>query len=393
MFFMYKYIFNHTTILALSILITPVLQGDPGTPFTIPRIESGSTYSGLKSLSESMYLPYAVAGSLLAAGYYKYIYFDKEDAAYDFDEPHFRIPGVVGTCPPAIEHIIEQLNEENDLVRVGIHDGPKRRLDNVLLFEGPTGVGKTTLARAIARNTDSHLVEIYGADVLNGFIGGSKDIINEKIVIAIAEAEALRKRVIIFIDEIDALSCDEKSTARTEYDAAYKALWRHIDENKDALNVFFIFATNHLDRIPVELRNRIDAGIIHIKHPDKEQRKEFLNHFSKEFAGVELSAYCSAEIIELLANETRNFSIRNLSRLCKYASMTALHNDEPLSSNHLMNELKKVKAEVASQQRMSKDEYEKDLCIRMNKENLAWNRINGFWIIMNICNAMLSMAS
>lgn len=387
---MERNIFKHITLLIFAILITPALQGNSGASFAFPRIQSGESYSRLMALSENVYLPYIAAGSLLAAGYYWY---SSDNPDESDDSPRFSIPGVAGSYPIEIGHIIKQLNEENDLVRIGIHDGRKRRLDNVLLFEGPTGVGKTTLARAIAQKTDSHLVEIYGADVLSGFIGGSKDIINEQIAIAIAEARALRKRVIIFIDEIDAFSCDEKSTARTEYDAAYKALWRHIDENKDALNVFFIFATNHLDRIPVELRNRIDAGIIHIKHPDKEQRKEFLNHFSKEFAGVDLSAYCSAETIEFLANETRNFSIRNLSRLCKYACMTALHDDEPLTSNHLVNELKKIKKEVASQQRMSKDEYERDLCNRMNKENLTWNRINGCWTIMNICNAMMFLAS
>jgi hypothetical protein len=388
---MYRYIFKHITTLIFAVLITPALQGNPGTSFTIPRIGSGESYSHLKTLSENVYLPYIAAGSLLAAGYYLCSSSDNPDESND--SPRFKIPGMPGSYPIEIGHIIKQLNEENDLVRIGINNGRKRRLDNVLLFEGPTGVGKTTLARAIAQKTDSHLVEIYGADVLNGFIGGSKDIINEQIAIAIAEAKALRKRVIIFIDEIDAFSCDEKSTARTEYDAAYKALWRHIDENRDALNVFFIFATNHLERLPVELRNRIDAGIIHIKHPDKEQRKEFLNHFSKEFAGIELSAYCSSEFIDWLATETRNFSIRNLSRLCKYGCMTALHNDELLTSNHLANELKKIKKEVASQQRMSKEEQERDLCARMNKENLTWNRINGCWTIMNICNAMMFLAS
>jgi len=382
---------NYITLLTLFALITPFLQASDGISFTLPRI--GSTSSGIKALSENTYFPYIVAGSLLAAGYYKYIYSDKEDESHDASEPQCRVPGMVGTYPAEVEHVIKQLNEENKQIKIGLRRGSSRRLDNVLLFAGPTGVGKTTLARAIAINTESHLVEIYGADVLNGFIGGCKDNINTQIDLAIAEAEATRKRVIIFIDEIDAFSCDEKSTARTEYEAAYKALWRHIDENKDALNVFFIFATNHLDRIPVELRNRIDAGIIHIKHPDHEQRKEFLNHFSKEFAGVELSAYCSADFIEWLATETRNFSIRNLSRLCKYACMTALHNDEPLTSDHLINEIKKIKKEVASQQQINKDTYERDLCMRVNQENLIWNRINIFWTFMNICNSVIYLAS
>ncbi len=350
--------------------------------------------TNINAATGSPYFSHLAAGGIVAlgAGYYWYQkQLKKIDYTpnYDSDEPRYEIPGMIGACPPEIRPIIEQLKEDNKEISLGLIFRHEKEIDNVLLLEGPTGVGKTALAQAIAKNTDSHFVEIYGADVLDGFIGGSKAIINESIENAIAEGKAYKKRVIIFIDEIDAFSCNENSTARTEYDAAYKALWRHIDKNKNNPCVFFIFATNHLNRVPVELRNRVDL-CIHMKNPDAQHRTELLDHFSEKYTQQKLDEYCSKEDIETLIRETKNFSVRNISNLCKHAHRNAVCNSEPIAQTHFMKELEKIKKEVALQRTATKEEQEKQRALNRDTENLTWNRINGIWIIMNIISKITS---
>lgn len=355
---------------------------------TLAKVYTSIT-THLTAASTHSYFPHIVAGSIIAlsGGYYwhqKQQQLLDNTPNYDPTEPRCEVPGMVGACPPEVGPIIEQLKENNKQFNIGLMTRRNKNVDNVILFEGPTGIGKTALARAIATATDSHFVEIYGSDVLSSFIGGSAQIINEKIGIAIAEGLAYEKLVIIFFDEIDAFaSRGADSGARTEYDAAYKALWRHIDNNKNNPDVCFIFATNHLDRLPVELRNRVDYSI-HMKNPDALQRKELLNHFCKQYAHKELNQFCSSDCIEKLIRGTKDFSVRNISNLCKHAHHNAFIKNEPINEKHILKELEKIKKEIVLQQKPHKEEQERELAAKINNENLMWNRINGFSTILNI---------
>lgn len=292
-----------------------------------------------------------------------------------FNLPRCEVPGMVGACPSRICPIIERLKEENERIK----NNPAASKEttkhiNLLILEGPTGVGKTKLAEAIAKETDSVFYEIYGADIIDSYIGGSKDNVNENIAKAIAKGEAERKRVIIFIDETDAVTCNDKSTARTEYDAALKALWRHADKNKHNLQVYFIFATNHLDRLPVEFRNRLSSRTISMSNPDTEQRKELLHHFSKYYTEHELKEYCPADLIEKLVKETGKFSVRNIEDL--FSSAYEYASNKPITPQHIMYALTETKVRVEKQNEPIEEEREKQRTRKREQEQDELQRQN-----------------
>jgi ATP-dependent 26S proteasome regulatory subunit len=260
--------------------------------------------------------------------------------------PRCEVPGMAGTHPFEVCSIIKEIKKIGEDIKNGIPAPEDTRYDNVLVLEGPTGVGKTKLAAAIAKNANCHFYEIYGADVPNRFVGGSKDFINKQIEIAIAEGKARKQPVIIFFDGIDVFSGNEQSTARTEYDAAYSAIRHYIDKNKDNSHVFFIFAIGDLESLPVQLKERFYSSIISIPKPDAEQRKALLHYFSKKHSKKDLAEYCSSDCIEQLIKKTENFSARNIEDMCFDANTYASDQDEPVDKNYLMYALREMKAAV-----------------------------------------------
>ncbi len=273
--------------------------------------------------------------------------------------PRCEVPGMAGTHPFEVCSIIKEIKKIGEDIKNGIPAPEDTRYDNVLVLEGPTGVGKTKLAAAIAKNANCHFYEIYGADVPNRFVGGSKDFINKQIEIAIAEGKARKQPVIIFFDGIDVFSGNEQSTARTEYDAAYSAIRHYIDKNKDSSHVFFIFAIGDLESLPVQLKERFYSSIISIPKPDIEQRKALLHYFSKVYSEKDLTEYCSNNCIEQLIKETENFNVRNIEDLCFKAYEYASDDEDPIAQKHLMYALSRMKVDVERQNAPTKEELEK----------------------------------
>lgn len=72
-----------------------------------------------------------------------------------------------------------------------------------MVFYGPPGVGKTTLASIIAKQTDRHLVR------LNGTTAGTGDI---KEVVAQLDTLVARNGILLFLDEIQYFNKKQQQT-------------------------------------------------------------------------------------------------------------------------------------------------------------------------------------
>ncbi len=108
-----------------------------------------------------------------------------------------------------------------------------------MIFSGPAGVGKTTLARIITQNIDCEFKVLNGSDANDRGISAISNTIGK-----FASVGSFKKWKVVFIDEGEQLTPD-----------AWKALKGTVEKyNK---KVRFIFTTNFLYQVPSEVLSRL----------------------------------------------------------------------------------------------------------------------------------------
>ena len=144
-----------------------------------------------------------------------------------------------------------------------------RDLDRGMLLAGPPGTGKTTLARAIARDCG---VRFIAASVTGWQAAGHLGDHIRAIRATFAEARRYAPSI-LFLDEIDSLGSRENLSGangqyQTEVINAVLEQMQGLDPNAP---VFVIAATNHPDRVDAALRRagRLDR-VVHIPYPSSE---------------------------------------------------------------------------------------------------------------------------
>ena len=178
----------------------------------------------------------------------------------------------------------------------------------VLLY-GPSGTGKTILAKAVAASTNSTFIEIVGSELVQKFIGEGAKLVKEIFKLAREKAPS-----IVFIDEIDAIASERMDigiSGEREVQRTFMQLLSEIDGFSSLNNVKIIGATNRpdildkavirpgrLDRlleIPLpSLKGRVEIFKIHTKYMNLHKvdlRK--LAEMCKEFSGAEIKNICT----------------------------------------------------------------------------------------------------
>jgi len=177
-----------------------------------------------------------------------------------------------------------------------------------LLLYGPSGTGKTEIARTLANESGLNFVGAKSTDFVGGFTGWSGQMTKSMFLRARAESPA-----ILFIDEIDKIAPRAEFIGTTQ--GFTNEVVRSLVEEMEGVgehegHVFVVAATNRLERVDDSVVSRL-GKILEISLPTTEQRQAILESRLRESVlDFPLTEGC-AEIAE----RTEGYSGRDLVTL------------------------------------------------------------------------------
>ncbi|MSV26390.1 MAG: AAA family ATPase [Nitrosarchaeum sp.] len=155
----------------------------------------------------------------------------------------------------------------------GLYDKLGHKMPRGILLHGPSGTGKTLLAKAVATESEANFVSVRGPELLSKWVGESERGIRE-----IFRRARQASPCVIFFDEIDSIAPIRGAGGETAVtERVVSQLLTELDGMENMHGVVVLAATNRPDMIdPALLRPGRFDKIIQIPLPDKESRKMIL---------------------------------------------------------------------------------------------------------------------
>ncbi len=185
-----------------------------------------------------------------------------------------------------------------------------------ILMHGPSGTGKTMLAKAVATESEANFISVKGPELLSKWIGES-----ERGVREIFRRARQAAPCVVFFDEIDSIAPIrgmEGVNAGTE--RMVSQLLTEMDGIQELNGVVIIAATNRLDMIDSALLRpgRFDK-IVFVPKPDISTRLKILEIYAKE------KPLTSDVNLQRIAELTDGFSGADMSAVANTAVSLVLH--------------------------------------------------------------------
>jgi len=173
-----------------------------------------------------------------------------------------------------------------------------------VLFEGPPGTGKTTVARVIAGEIDVPMVYVPVESMMSMYYGES-----EKMLSKVFDTCEKIGRCIMFIDEIDSLATARGPNMHEATRRILSTLLRRIEGFDRKSGVIVIGATNRKDDLDEALLSRFDVSI-KFPLPSKQERAQIFQIYAKQL---------SADDLDQLAAGAEGMSGRDIRDVCAHA--------------------------------------------------------------------------
>ncbi|MHA1669890.1 MAG: CDC48 family AAA ATPase [Promethearchaeota archaeon] len=199
-----------------------------------------------------------------------------------------------------------------------------------VLFYGPSGTGKTLMAKAVSQESNAHFITINGPEIMSKFYGASEGRLRK-----IFEEAENNAPSIIFIDEIDSIAPKRVDTSGEVERRVVSQLLSLMDGLQGRGEIICIGATNRINAIDEALRRpgRFDREI-EFGVPNVKERKEILQIHTR---GMPLEDNVS---LDHYAEITHGFAGADLMAISREAAMYALRRilpkinlDEPIPSD------------------------------------------------------------
>jgi len=222
-------------------------------------------------------------------------YFEEEEEEEMLDLVEIRAPEEVemrlddlvltGDQEAEIGKLVKAIEHREYLAEIGLREIGK------LLFVGPPGTGKTSVARALAHDLDLPFVEVKLSMITSQYLGETAKNVEKTFEVA--------KRLspcILFMDEFDFVAKTRASDEHAAIKRAVNTLLKSIDEvSLIDDDVLLIGATNHPDQLDAAAWRRFDE-IVNFPKPDRDMRADILRVVTRE---MEIDDFDPADLAEM----------------------------------------------------------------------------------------------
>ena len=198
-----------------------------------------------------------------------------------------------------IHKVVKAIEHRDYLAEIGLREIGK------LLFVGPPGTGKTSVARALAQDLDLPFVEVKLSMITSQYLGETAKNVDKTFEIA--------KRLspcILFMDEFDFVAKTRSSDEHAAIKRAVNTLLKSIDEiSLIQDDVLLIGATNHPDQLDAAAWRRFDE-IVNFPKPDSGMRADILQIVTRRMDIDDFDPAALAEATEGLTGSDLRLVLR-----------------------------------------------------------------------------------